>query len=317
MRAPDAGFFQLKGLHASRTKEPLVELRDLYRLPLWVMTKAMYAYAPASLFFWMANIRGSADWLCRPLRREIAGKLERHLGEERDDPELRLIARRYMQFRWRSRFAMLWPQIGGFAGAEAIAADGLDHLDRALERGKGVILLSAHYGHSRLIKPILRSRGRHALLVGMPPGGPSPITPQFTRLGALVHDRLLRLPRRWKFDDRWDETVGTDLPAGINLRDHLAALARNEIMIVLADGRAAQMLRSVSVVGVEVLLSTGAVGIARHTGAAALPVFVVDDADRTESIGLRLLIGPPLNLQVTDNARADLRVNLAATSARP
>jgi lauroyl/myristoyl acyltransferase len=133
-----------------------------------------------------------------------------------------------------------------------------------------------------------------------------------TPFGSVVRDRLLRLPTRAPDAARWRATSGPDLPASLNLRPHLAALGRNEALIVLADGRAAHTLRRLPVLGMGVEFSSGALSIARSVGVPALPVFVVDDADRR---GLRMVIHPPLELDCTEDHRADLQVNLSRFAA--
>lgn len=296
----------------------LVELKDFGRVPLWLVEKPLYAVLPMWVFLRIASARGTFDSMIFGRRQRVLENLERHLGTERNHDELRLIARQYLQFRWRVRLARLWPQVRQFAGAEEIPIEGLKHLDRAVDRGMGVILASAHYGHARLIKPILRAHGRRALLVGLAREsrrGPQDLPPYFSRIGDLVHNRLLRLPRASTLDERWNRTVGTDLATGINLREHFRALARNETLIVLSDGRAAHAGRVVSVLGIEVWFASGAVGLARTAGAALLPTFVVDDRESGGPSGLRLIIRPPLDIQRTDDANADLEVNLSRFAA--
>lgn len=292
--------------------DTLIELRDLYRIPLWTLMKPVYRYVPISLLFRLVTVRGSLDWLFSSSRKGLLRTLERHLGDAATERELRLIARRYHQFRRRGQLARLWPQIRDFAGSSSIEVEGLHHLDQALERGSGAVLVTAHYGYARMIKPILSSRGRRTLLVGPRPDGAGvqDYPPFFTRVGSLVHTRMLRLPRASSTDQRWSQTVGVDLVAEVNLRPHLAALARNETLIILTDGRAASTLRQVPVLGIDVRFASGAVSLARNVHACALPTFVVDDPGRGTDFRFRLVIGPALDIQVTGDASADHAENL-------
>jgi KDO2-lipid IV(A) lauroyltransferase len=296
------------------TAQKLFELRDLYRLPAWVVAKPLYALAPISLHFRLATLKGTFESLVSPRRNATLAALERHLGEECSPAEARRVARRHFQFRRRERLARLWPQIRGFAGVEAIEVEGLEHLDDALAAGKGAILVTAHFGHGRLIKPILRSRGREALVIGHVNPERHDIPPLYTRFGNLVHTRLLRLPRASRFDERWLATVGEDLAASLNLRPHLAALAQNKVLLAPADGRA-WAPRRIPVLGVDAYFASGAVSVARATGAPALPAFVVDEPRRGDPIGLRLVIHRPLDLQLSRDANDDHDVNLRRFAA--
>jgi lauroyl/myristoyl acyltransferase len=296
----------------------MVELRDLYRVPGWFLAKAVYVLAPPSVMFRWADVVGTLELsLARLQRAQVLTTIRHHLRGEAGDQDLRLVIRRYFRFRHRFRLAALWPQVRSFAGSEAVSVAGLQHLDQALAGGRGVILMSAHFGHSRLIKPVLRSRGYDPRLVGFPPHGPGPqdVYPSLSRLGEFVHTRLLRLPRASSRDERWQRTVGADLFTHLNLRDHLNALSRNEILIILADGTAAHVSRYVRVMGIEVPMASGPVRLAQRTGAPALPVFVVDDPDARDPIGIRLLIGPPLDLRPSGTIGADLEENLRLFAA--
>jgi lauroyl/myristoyl acyltransferase len=135
-----------------------------------------------------------------------------------------------------------------------------------------------------------------------------------TRTADFVRT-LLHLPRRALTEPRTQEALGTDLELSFNLRPYVEALERNESLMILADGRRAHTHHSVRVVGVELIVAPGPVSIARSTGAALLPTFVVDDPGRTGLASLRLVIHPPIELQVTDDARADLEKNLGRFAA--
>lgn len=240
--------------------------------------------------------------------------LEVHLGETTSRRELRRIARHHLQTLRRADFTTVWPQVHDFAGVQAIRIEGFERLDDALGRGKGAILVSVHFGFPRMIKPALRSRGRRALQVGKPAhaprtdGHPAPHTRHRpTRARTLAHS--LRFPRV-RSDERW-QAIGGDIPPGLNLRPCLEALERNETLIILADGRKGEAaLQTLAVAGVEIPFAPGAVSIARSTGAPLLPTFVVDEPGRSGPASLRLVIHPPLDLQVTEDRGADLEVNL-------
>jgi lauroyl/myristoyl acyltransferase len=302
---------------SNRTPSPtvprkLLEPADFVRIPVWVGMKAL-AVVPISVLLRLATLRGTLDSLFSPKRARVAAALERNLEQTPMADEPGRVARRYFQFRRRERLTRLWPLIRGFAGAERVEVEGLRHLDEAFAGGQGAILVTARYGYARLIKPILRLHGRSVLLVGAPrtkeiwPGIPR----SGTRLGRFVYSRILRLPKR----SHWRDTLGTDLPATMNVRPHLASLARNKALIIVADGRNAQKLRPVSVLGKDVNFAPGPLSMARATGAPALPTFAIDDLEGTSRLGFRIVIHPPLELQVTADANADLEVNLGRFAA--
>ena len=236
--------------------------------------------------------------------------LEAQLGETTSRPELRRIARRHLQALRKFDFTFMWPQVHDFAGVEAIPIEGLEHLDEALERGKGAILATAHFGFGRMIKPVLRSRGRRVLFVGDPP---RPLPPD-SRPEPRPRRRLTRAERLARelrlMGSGGREEMGGDIAPGLNLLPCLQALEQNEVLVILPDGRRAQALHALPVAGIEIPFAPGAVSIARSTGAALLPSFVVDEPGRTGPASVRLVIHPPLDLQVSEDRRADIEENL-------
>jgi KDO2-lipid IV(A) lauroyltransferase len=284
----------------------LVEAKDLYRIPFWSVTKALYAVVPVPLLFRLFKARGTVKWFLPKKRSRVLARMERFFGDSKSEEELRRIARRRLEFIARRDLTRLWPHVQGFAGRETCEVEGLEHLDTALAAGRGAILATMHFGYGRLIKPLLESRGYTAWIVGRTE--PVQVAPKrFTRVGLLVHSRLLGLPRMRR---------GTaDLQAGINLRPLLAALSRNEILILPLDapgthgmGRQGS-LRPVPVLGKYIRFASGPISMARGTGTPLLPAFVVDSDDRG-GIGIRLDILPPLELQRSDRPHEDMDTNV-------
>src|SRR5207244_10746744 len=122
--------------------------------------RALLAAVPCRLQRRFAHVYGPARWLGSPGRREASGRLERCLGGTRGKAELRRLALRHFQFLGRDALLKRgWAHVSDLTTSAACRLDGLDHLDEALARGNGAILLSAHFGYGRLIKPFLRLRG--------------------------------------------------------------------------------------------------------------------------------------------------------------
>jgi Kdo2-lipid IVA lauroyltransferase/acyltransferase len=285
----------------------LAEATDLYRIPLWIAEKVLYAVVPVPLLFRLFEAKGTAKWLVSKKRGQILSRMERFFGDTRSKEELRRIARRRLEFTARRDLTRRWPHIQGFARRETCEVEGLEHLDTALAAGRGAILTTMHFGYAGLMKPLLESRGYRAWVVGRQSTQVFP--KRFTRVGLLVYSRLLRLPPTRRNP--------ANLPAGINLRPLLAALSRNEILIQPLDAPGIHGLgrkgsyRPVSVLGRNILFASGPISMARGTATPLLPAFVVDSDDRGGGgIGIRLDILPPLELQRSDRPREDMDTNV-------
>ena len=190
-----------------------------------------------------------------------------------------MILRRWSELRRRSLVVGVWlTELELVHLRRLVEIDGLEHLDAALARGAGAIIASPHFGYPRLIKPLLLLHGQRAHLVG-----------------HSAHP--------------WPERIGEDLPTGLNLRPLLAALRRNDSVIILIDGRTAESAHRADVLGIEVPFATGVMSIARSTGASVVPAFLVDESSLRKPVSLRLVIHPALEIQRTGEPALDLQEN--------
>jgi lauroyl/myristoyl acyltransferase len=232
----------------------------------------------------VAIVRGRLD-LRNPRRDSVRAAIERQFSHQ--DPKK--IERRFLEYRRRRRLVNRWLLHGMPHAERVVQIEGLPHLEQALAGGTGAILASAHFGHARLIKPVLGVHGWPARLVG----------------GAVSR--------------QWPPIAAEDLPAALNLRPHFAALRANEPVIILVDGLSATTFVRIPVLGIGVDFAPGAMRIARAAGAPVLPTFLVDEGTLRDPLALRLVIHAPLALQNSDDARADVLENLnrfAAVYAR-
>jgi lauroyl/myristoyl acyltransferase len=230
----------------------------------------------------VAVVRGGLE-MHNPRREEA--RLRATIARQFSHQDPRKIERRVLEFRRRQRVINRWLLEGMPHAERVVQIEGLPHLEEALAGGAGAILASAHFGHARLIKPVLGVHGWPALLVG---GGSA---------------------------GSWPPTAAEDLPAALNLRPHLAALRDNKAMIILVDGRTAAGLIRIPVLGMDAGFAPGAMRIAAAAGAAVLPTFLVDEGTLRDPLALRLVIHAPLPLQSSEDAAADVQLNLRRFAA--
>ncbi|MDZ7359712.1 MAG: hypothetical protein ONB46_03145 [candidate division KSB1 bacterium] len=275
------------------------KLSDVYWTLVWLIAKIAYTIVPVPLLFLWARAKGFLLSFVSKERFAVKENLVKVFGHEKNDKEIRRIARRHFEHLQRLQLSKIWHKIQGHAYANRCPAEGLPHLDAALRHGKGAILLTAHFGYSRQIRHFLRLRHYQAWIVGsqLPKDRPDPLT----QFGRFVHDRLLKIPE-------FVPAQENDLPTGLNVRPLVQALQRNEIVILTADGLRSSSVIEGRLLGVRTAFATGSVSLARGTGAPILPAFVVDSGEGL--IGLKLCIETPLALQQTANPKADCRANL-------
>ena len=168
---------------------------------------------------------------------------------------------------------------------ELTQVEGREHMERALDRGKGVIMISAHFGNVDVLLQI-------PLAFGM-----SLSTP-------VEHIQPERL---FQYTQRLRTSHGLRMyPTGGPMMALYRALKRGEMIALAADRAMDVSTRKVEFFGAPASLPDGPVRLALRTGAALVP-----------GIGLRLpdnsfqvTIEPPLDLPNTGDREADVAAGM-------
>jgi KDO2-lipid IV(A) lauroyltransferase len=157
------------------------------------------------------------------------------------------------------------------------AHEGTEHLDAALARGRGVLLMTCHLGLWELGGVYLRYGGYDVNVVG---------------LVDRAHEGITEF-RDWM---RTRQGIGVVNRDGV----HLAALtirellSQNKIVALLGDRLVGEKGVEVDFMGRRVAFPVGPLRMARATGAAVLPCFVI-----REGRGYRATIEPPIAIAPT------------------
>lgn len=167
---------------------------------------------------------------------------------------------------------------------QIVSIDGEEHLREALRQGRGVILLTAHYGNWELIGAKLVARG-YPLHVIVRDQADDAITDLLTRIRA---GKGLRLIRREQAP-----------------REVLRALRRNEPVAILADQNGGPQGQFVEFFGKLASTPAGPAAFALQTGAPVVPGFGIRHDDGTHTVRFY----PPIPLVRTGDRHHDLHEN--------
>ena len=168
-----------------------------------------------------------------------------------------------------------------------VGLEGEHHLRRALEKGKGVLALSAHLGSFTMIGARLAASGYPFSVVVKPPGDKG--------LARLIDDYRTRIGIH---------TISAK-PRRDAVRGILRALRENRIVLVIADEfKSGDIV--VDFLGLKVPAPRGPATLALRTGAVTLPMFALRGADDS----LTLSIGEP----IAPVEREDLEESVIATT---
>jgi KDO2-lipid IV(A) lauroyltransferase len=144
-----------------------------------------------------------------------------------------------------------------------VVFDGQEHYEAAFRRGKGVLLITGHYGNWEMMGPRLARAGYQVNAVSRTADDPG-----LERMIEAIRTRsgLRQIPRR------------------LAAREGLAALRRNEILAILMDQNAAEGGVFVPFFGHPASTATGPAVFALKTGAALVPTFCLREENGVHRI---------------------------------
>lgn len=242
----------------------------LLAVPAWGL-----AFLPVGLGLWVGRRLGDLAYWALPGRRAVARRnLELALGAERSASELSRICRESFRhlgmtcveactFFFRPPSVLL----------SRVDVDGVDHLKAAASHGRGVLLLTAHYGNWELLA------AGHAL-TGYP-------------LSVVV--RPLDSPLLNRLATRLREQGGVEIiPKHRAMRGVLEALRRGWMVGILLDQNASRREGVfVPFFGVPASTSKSVALLALWSGAPVVPVFIHREAEGRHRVVIEPTVPPP------------------------
>ena len=112
-----------------------------------VGASAVASRLPASVVHPLAGVGATLEWAARPAkRRQLAANLCHTLGLPPGDPGVRALVRREVRNEARRSADFLWALARPDELRATTVIHGREHIDGALARGRGVLLVSTHVG---------------------------------------------------------------------------------------------------------------------------------------------------------------------------
>ena len=277
--------------------------KDLGGLALYYPGQALIARLPRPMLEALSVVGGDA---VRLISREIDEALEElrlAFGEEEiPGGEQRVLRDTFRLAMYNEMEVLRYPHLNPDTVDDVCVVEGREHLDAAIERGKGAVVLIGHFGANQMIMPALGHKGYPMNQLSAPP----PVWAEILKESRTTPLWKRVLERRWELEKR--------LPVQhINvfkfLRPAYDALLNNEVLGLAFDGGGGRRWVEVEMLGRRANISTQPLQLVRKTGAALLPTLVVREPGERRH---RIVIHEPLEYKRLARREDEWRVNMQA-----
>jgi len=174
---------------------------------------------------------------------------------------------------------LLYPSLNSEFIRKFVKIEGIENLDRALGKGRGVLLYQAHFGAFQMTMPAVGYSGYRMN--------------QISASAAVWKEESGSSAQRRMFDikAKYEYTLPVrHISVTSSLKPLFKALKENEIVGITVDGGGGKKVVPINFLGREALFQTGAADIAVSTGAEIVPVFIVTE----KGLRHRLFIHEPI-----------------------
>jgi lauroyl/myristoyl acyltransferase len=262
----------------------------MWKYALLLLSVYLLGWLPARALYGLANLTGELAYiLFVRVRHSVWDNMRHVMGPATAKADLRRAARQV--FRNTARYyvdLVSRPRLDArrFYERQLIHYGLEENLMAALKRGKGVVLVSGHFGDAELVIQGLLPLGVKALALTEPLEPPA--------LSRLVH--------------RLRSSAGhTFLPVNLsNVKAALRYLKAGGLVALMCDRDVEGRSLRVPFCGAPASMPVGAVELAMRTGAALVPVF----AHRRDGNQYEVFLEPPVDLARTGDPRTDLETNV-------
>ena len=246
----------------------------------------IFTVIPLKVGLAIASALGSFVFYILPHYRQLTiDNLRSAFGNEKSEADLKDIAKRVFRNLGKNAVELVnLPKFNKPVMDRFVRFRNRERLDKAYEKGKGIIVLTAHFGSWELMAAALRENNCPGVTIGR-------------RIYFKKYDDFLNRLRK----SRDVEVIYRDESP----RKMLKTLKKNWIVGIVAD----QDVDSVDGVfvnffGQAAYTPTGPVALAKASGAVLLPVFIIREGSRHT-----IAIDEPIELRDTGDKEADLIYN--------
>lgn len=258
----------------------------------WVglkVSSCLVRFIPLSWLYAFAKSTANLGYRIASKPRKIAlENLGIAFGNDKSLKELESIARDCFVFMIKAGLELMYLMNKPWLLRKRVSIEGKENLDQALSRGKGLILVSAHFGNFPLMMSKMSLEG-------------------YQISGIMRAMRDYRAEKVFA-DARSRMGVKTiySQPRKTCVEESLKALRSNELLFIPIDQNFGTAGVFVDFFGKKAATATGPVVLAQRTGAAVVPCFIIRKKDDTHKI----VFEAPLEFKEGQNQEETILINI-------
>lgn len=255
-------------------------IKDLALLVYWYPLRFCIRFIPLAWIYRLGKIGGSLLFLISKQKRLILSDELKRIFPDLNAKSIDVIVKdSFANYCMSELEVLLYPEIDKDYISKHISMEGLEHLEKALSHGAGVLLLQAHFGAFQMVLPIL---GHCGYVINQISASAS-----LWKSHATSAIQKIALDKKARYENRLPIK---HFPVGNIPRPLFMALRRNEIVGITSDGGAARKTVEVRFLGRTANFPQGVADLALKTGAVIVPVFIITG----KNLSHRLVFHPPL-----------------------
>lgn len=267
------------------------------------LANMLYQVMPLKILMQLAKIQGRISYRSGHAGKAVHDNLKKYFGDAYSASDIENMSREFFEWeRVRSLTTTLAPGMSADKLAKLLTIEGEEHLDAALKRGKGAILLGSHLNSIIMFTAITmwRKRGYNMSVAFPDEADPWERTRLRTALEKLGSHR-----------DTLSEAVG-GFYCQFNIRPIVKRLQQNQIVGQTGDGWHSANFVEAEFLGRKLPFTTASWSIAQVSGAAIIPMFIPGDP----SGDMRIILEEPITFDGSTDKAADMKKMIIRYASR-
>lgn len=259
--------------------------RDFLRLIVWYPLRWLISVLPVRWCYIIFDFMGDMHSIFAIGRKECIRKTLCEVFPGRSKKEIRTAVRFYFRNHYVNQMQVfLFPRFTAASITKAHSFKGLEHLDKALSRGKGCVIIHPHFGPTQLPLCHIGLLGYSVMQLGLPSDE------GLSYIGKNVAFRL-----RMKYEAAIPARI---ISADSFLRPVIECLRNNGTLMTTGDGAGGGKFIGkfmlINFLGRRMYFPLGAGTLAYNTGAVLLPMFTL----RRDDGGYESVIHPAIEREL-------------------